>query len=46
MVRAVNSLNIDLAIHELFARSVEVLGGETDAWVARINLDPLKVMGK
>ena len=46
VVRAVNALNVDLISHELFARSVEVLGGEADAGVARINLNPLKVMSK
>ena len=46
MVRTVNTLYVELAVHELFARSVEILGGQTDAWVARIDLDPLKVMSK
>ena len=46
VVRAVNTLYVDLIIHELFTRSVEVLGGEADAWVARINLNPLKVMSE
>lgn len=46
VVRAVNALYVDLISHELFARSVEVLGSEADACVARINLNPLKVMSK
>ena len=46
MVSTVDTLYVDFAVHELFACCVEVLGGKANAWVAWIDLDPLKVMSK
>ena len=44
MVRAVDPLYVNFAVHELLARNVEVLRCEADSRVPRIDLNPLKVM--